>query len=197
MSKLSLRVGESEINEQAENVSGALIRQESPLTIAPLKAEERPVLVVSRIHREETQPVMSAPLAKAPVLRRAAAQIIDRLLPLPFLAVIFLPWLAVVIAYELFRDAAGASVGKRLMGLQTVIATGPTPGRPCNAGRSFLRNLGGSAVRILYAIPFLIPVGLTLDLIEALLAGFSPHGRRLGDLIAGTQVIARERGERK
>lgn len=54
----------------------------------------------------------------ASVGRRMAAGLIDRLLPLPFLAAVFWPWALVVIAYDLGRDAQGASVGKRLLGLR-------------------------------------------------------------------------------
>jgi len=128
---------------------------------------------------------------KAPVLRRLAAALVDRLLPLPFLAAFFWPWALVVIAYDLGRDARGASVGKRLLGLKTVMVS-PDPaldGQPCSAGRSLLRNLLWAGSRLCYLSVVLAPLGIALDVTGCLMAALTPEGRHLGDRIGGTQVV--------
>jgi uncharacterized RDD family membrane protein YckC len=124
---------------------------------------------------------------KAPVLRRVIADVIDRLLCCPLIVCFFPPWLAVVIAYDLLSDGLldGCSVGKRLMGLRTVMVSN---GKPCNFARSFLRNVGWAAARLCYTTIWLIPFALVYDAIELLLVLFSPSGQRLGDRLAGTQV---------
>lgn len=131
---------------------------------------------------------------RAPRLRRAAADFVDRLFPLPFVAAFFWPWAIVPLVYDLFADSRGASVGKRLLGLRTVIVSPDARkhGQPCTLGRSLLRNGTYTLARLCYLVPVLLPFGLAYDLGECLLAAFSPAGRRLGDLIAGTQVIAAE-----
>ncbi len=127
------------------------------------------------------------PWRKAPAVRRIMADVIDRLLPCPWLGYLFPPWLAVVVAYELLSDGlpGGRSVGKRLMGLRAVIVT---TGKPCNVARSLLRNAGWTATRLCFASLWLAPLALTYSLIEVLLVLFSPSGQRLGDWLAGTQV---------
>lgn len=124
---------------------------------------------------------------KAPVLRRIIAEIIDRLVPCPIVVYFFPLWLLVIIGYDLFSDGLleGCSVGKRLMGLRTVIASN---GKPCNFARSFLRNLDWAVARLCYMSLWLIPFALTYDFIELMLVLFSPTGQRLGDRLAGTQV---------
>lgn len=128
----------------------------------------------------------------ASVGRRIAAGLIDRLLPLPFLAAVFWPWALVVIAYDLGRDAQGASVGKRLMGLKTVTVS-PDPGldgQPCSTGRSLLRNLLWVGARVCYLSVVLVPVGIALDVTGCLMVLLTSDGRHLGDRIGGTRVVA-------
>jgi uncharacterized RDD family membrane protein YckC len=137
-------------------------------------------------------------LPKAPVFRRAAADAIDRLIPLPFIAHFFPLWAVVCIAYDLCADSRGASPGKRLLGLRTVIVSAhpARQGQPCNMGRSVLRNILWCGARLCYLSAFLAPLGFAYDTIEVLLALFSPTGRRLGDLVAGTQVTVSEQEAR-
>ncbi len=150
---------------------------------------------------DEWPPALAQPLVrvveprgraeKAPVLRRMAAGLVDRLLPLPFLAAFFWPWALVVIAYDLGRDAQGASVGKQLLGLKTVMVS-PDPaldGQPCTAGLSVLRNLLWAGARVCYLSVVLMPVGIALDVTGCLMAALTPEGRHLGDRIGGTQVV--------
>lgn len=133
-----------------------------------------------------------AALPSASVGRRLAAGLIDRLLPLPFLVAVFWPWALVVIAYDLGRDAQGASVGKRLLGLRTVTVS-PDPaldGQPCSVGRSLLRNLLWAGARVCYLSVVLVPVGIALDVTGCLMALLTQDGRHLGDRIGGTRVVA-------
>jgi uncharacterized RDD family membrane protein YckC len=136
-------------------------------------------------------------LEKASVGRRLAAGLIDRLVPMPFLIPFFWPWALVVIAYDLGRDAPGASIGKRLLGLRTVMVS-PEPaldGQPCTLGRSLLRNLLWAGSRLCYLSVVLVPVGLALDLAGFLMVAFTPEGRHLGDRMGGTQVVAAASGQ--
>lgn len=131
----------------------------------------------------------------APAARRVGAALIDRLLPLPFLIALFWPWALVVLAYDLLRDAQGASLGKRLLGLETVMASPDTAldGRPCNVGRSLLRNLPWAGARLCYLFVLLSPVGFALDLTLCLVACLTPEGRHPGDRLGGTRVVVAER----
>ena len=76
--------------------------------------------------------------------------------------------------YLLIKDGVGKgrSQGKRIMGLMVVSLH---TGKPGSKGRSFLRN-------------FIIFIPLIL-LMEFILVVSNAKGRRLGDMIAGTQVI--------
>lgn len=80
--------------------------------------------------------------------------------------------------YLLFKDGnkKGRSRGKRVMGLMVVSLH---TGKPCGKGRSFLRNF------ILF-IPY---INIMFLLIEFISVVSSPQGKRLGDIMAGTQVI--------
>ena len=165
--------------------SDALGLEETPGEAWPL-APIRPLAVMS------PQPYVGE---KAPMARRLAAAFIDRLLPLPFLIPLFWPWALVVLAYDLLRDAQGASVGKRLLGLRTVMVS-PDPfldGQPCTAGRSLLRNLLWAGARLCYLSLLLSPAGFALDVTLCLVACLTPEGRHPGDRIGGTRVVMADR----
>lgn len=133
--------------------------------------------------------------APAPAGRRLGAAVIDRLLPLPFLVAFFWPWALVVLGYDLLRDAAGASVGKRLLGLETVQVS-PDPaldGRACGVGRSLLRNLPWAAARLCYLVVVLSVAGFALDVTAGLLVLLSAGGASLGDRLGGTRVVVTDK----
>lgn len=137
-----------------------------------------------------TRPVCAG-WVKAPAGQRQGAAVIDRLLPLPFLIPFFWPWALVVVAYDLGRDAGGASAGKRLMGLKTVMVS-PDPvldGQFCTAGRLLLRNLLCAGGRLCYFSVVLAPVGFLLDVAGCLMVCLTPEGRHLGDRLSGTRVV--------
>ena len=127
---------------------------------------------------------------KAPVFRRTCADMIDRAITLPFIAYFFPLWAIVCLGYELLSDMTGQSVGKRLLGLETVIIS-KNPnwhGRRCNLGRSLLRNGLSCLARLCYLSQVLAPLGFAYDVAEIALVLFNKSGRRIGDLVAGTQV---------
>ena len=77
------------------------------------------------------------------------------------------------ICYILFKDAfAGKSPGKAITGLRVVEVS---TGRPIGAAKSITRNW-------LFLVPF-------MPLVELIVANIRTDKRRLGDLIAGTDVI--------
>jgi uncharacterized RDD family membrane protein YckC len=75
--------------------------------------------------------------------------------------------------YFAFEGLIGASLGKLLMGLQVVDATG----QPCGMGRALVRNLVRFIDNLFLFIPGLVCMLLT------------PTHQRIGDLAAGTLVV--------
>ncbi len=130
---------------------------------------------------------------KAQVLNRGIAKLIDlfivaaagqMIVPVGFLG---------GLAYILIADgfAGGRSIGKRLIGLQTVL-----PDRRAAAGfrESIIRNLPFAVAQLAFAVPYVgLYVGglvsVAIIVFEALLILGNEQGRRLGDEVAGTQVL--------
>jgi uncharacterized RDD family membrane protein YckC len=79
-------------------------------------------------------------------------------------------------AYPIVLEAAwnGQTVGKKAMGLQVVSADGAPLGWLAAITRNLLRTVD--------MLPFGYAVGLVASLAD-------PHGRRLGDMVAGTLVV--------
>ena len=126
---------------------------------------------------------------KAQVLNRFIAKLVDLLIvaaadklvpPVGFLA---------GLAYILVADgfAGGRSVGKRLIGLQTIL---PRAREAAGFKESIVRNLPFGLAYLMFEIPYvgwLIAVAMLS--LEGLLIIGNDHGRRLGDEIARTQVL--------
>lgn len=126
---------------------------------------------------------------KAQVLNRGIAKLIDvfivasadqMIVPVGFLA---------GLAYILIADgfAGGRSIGKRLIGLQTVL-----PDRREAAGfrESIIRNLPFAVAQLAFAVPYVgWIVSVAIMALEGVLIIGNEQGRRLGDEIAGTQVL--------
>lgn len=126
---------------------------------------------------------------KAQVLNRSIAKLIDvfivaaadqMIVPVGFLA---------GLAYILIADgfAGGRSIGKRLIGLQTVL-----PDRRESAGfrESIIRNLPFAVAQLAFAVPYVgWIVSVAIMALEGILIIGNEQGRRLGDEIAGTQVL--------
>jgi uncharacterized RDD family membrane protein YckC len=93
------------------------------------------------------------------------------------------------LAYVLVADgfAGGQSIGKRLIGLQTIL-----PGTREAAGfrESIIRNLPFAAAQAAFAVPYVGWIASVAILaLEAVLVIGNEQGRRLGDEVAGTQVV--------
>jgi len=126
---------------------------------------------------------------KAHVLNRFVAKLIDVFIavaagtiapPIGFLS---------GLAYLLIADgfAGGRSIGKRLVGLQTIRLEGRE-----SAGfrESIIRNLPLGGAHIVYAVPYVgWLASLAIVVFEGLLVIGNEQGRRLGDEIARTQVL--------
>jgi len=126
---------------------------------------------------------------KAQVLNRGIARLIDlfivaaagqMIVPVGFLG---------GLAYILIADgfAGGRSIGKRLIGLETVL-----PDRREAAGfrESIIRNLPFAVAQLAFAVPYVgWVVSVAIMAFEAVLILGNEQGRRLGDEVAGTQVL--------
>lgn len=124
------------------------------------------------------------------ILRRALAEIIDRLVPLPFLAYLFLLWIWVVVAYHLLCDGSpsGQSVGKWVCRL-CVVST--ASGEPGGVWRAVVRRLPTALGQAAYCTWMMIPLVIAYELVSLAFVWLNPTGRRLEDYLAGTQVITR------
>ncbi len=126
---------------------------------------------------------------KAQILNRGIAKLIDLFIvaaasqmPVP---VGFLGGLAYILIADGF--SGGRSIGKRLIGLQTVL-----PDRREAAGfrESIIRNLPFAVAQAAFAVPYVgWLVSAVIIAFEAVLILGNEQGRRLGDEVAGTQVL--------
>ena len=126
---------------------------------------------------------------KAQVLNRGIAKLIDLFIVVAasqlILPVGFLGGLAYILVADGF--AGGRSIGKRLIGLETV-----RPDRRVAAGfrESIIRNLPFAVAQLAFAIPYVgWLVSVAIIAFEAVLILGNEQGRRLGDEVAGTQVL--------
>jgi len=141
---------------------------------------------------EEVSGVHSADIGtypKAQVLNRGIAKLIDLLIVAAAAQMIVPVGFFGGMAYILIADgfAGGRSIGKRLIGLQTV-----RPDRREAAGfrESIIRNLPFAVALFVFAIPYVgWLVSIAVIAFEAVLIVGNEQGRRLGDEIAGTQVL--------
>jgi uncharacterized RDD family membrane protein YckC len=126
---------------------------------------------------------------KAQVLNRFIAKVIDLLIVAAASRVVPPVGVLAGLAYILLADGfgGGRSVGKRLIGLQTIV---PRTRDPAGFRESIIRNLPCGLAQLAFEIPYVgwIGWGAVLSL-EALLVVGNEQGRRLGDEIAKTQVI--------
>lgn len=100
-----------------------------------------------------------------------------------------------VVWHRLLRQPAwrGSSLGKRMLGLRVVTLDG----RELDWVTSSVRNLPLVAGSLLVIIPVIGPfvgplVGIGLTILELIYVLIDAEGRRLGDRLAGTQVISGE-----
>jgi uncharacterized RDD family membrane protein YckC len=126
---------------------------------------------------------------KAQVLNRGIAKLIDLFIVAAADQVIAPVGFLAGLAYILIADgfAGGRSIGKRLIGLQTVL-----PQRREAAGfrDSIIRNLPLAVAQLAFAVPYVgWIVSVAIIAFEAVLILGNEQGRRLGDEVAGTQVL--------
>lgn len=133
---------------------------------------------------------VALPLIPAGALPRALAWLVDLLIRLVLLALLgsalqvlgklgiglfLIVLFCVTWGYTIICEGRwGATPGKRLLGLKVVAADGAPLGWNAAVVRNLLRTVD------------MLPLGYMIGLLSSL---FDRHGRRLGDLVAGSQVI--------
>lgn len=130
---------------------------------------------------------------KAQVLNRFVAKLIDLLIVAAVTKLVPPVGVLAGLAYILLADGfgGGRSVGKRLIGLQTIV---PSTRDPAGFRESIIRNLPCALAQLAFEVPYVGWIGWGVILsIEALLIVGNAQGRRLGDELAKTQVL--ERGQ--
>lgn len=126
---------------------------------------------------------------KAQVLNRGIAKLIDLLIVAAAGQIIVPIGFLGGLAYILIADgfAGGRSIGKRLIGLQTVL---PDRREAVGFRESIIRNLPFAVAQLAFAIPYVgWLVAAAIIAFEAVLILGNEQGRRLGDEVAGTQVL--------
>lgn len=123
------------------------------------------------------------------VLRRVAAQAIDRLLPLPFLVLVYPDWAWAVGAFHLVCEMwSGRSPGKLICRLR-VVDDGTM--KRCGPVRGMLRRVAVAAGQVAYCRWEYVPLAVAYDLVSLLFVW--RRGRRIEDLLFGTRVIGEGR----
>jgi len=118
-----------------------------------------------------------------------AAEVIDRLAPLPFIAFFFPIWTWVVVAYHLLADGTpeGQSLGKRICRLRVIALVTK---EPCGIARAMLRRLPVAMGQAAYCSWKFVTLAVAYELASLACVWLSPSGRRIEDYLTGTQVIA-------
>lgn len=150
---------------------------------------------------DTTEVPIGAVMAKADLTKRFLAALIDGGLSMIVSMIPLLGGLAAA-AYLLLRDGLelefmdGRSIGKKVMKLRPVRLDGQPMDLVASAKRNWMFALGGITSLLLF-IPIIgwlliVPValaGLILGVIEIFLVITDAQGRRVGDKMAGSQVV--------
>ncbi len=138
---------------------------------------------------EGTNPLDPGVYPKAHVLNRFIAKFVDAIVVAAASKVAPpVGWLA-GLAYVLIADgfSGGRSLGKRLIGLQTVV---PPTREVAGFKESIIRNLPLALAYLLFPVPYIGWIlTLAITAFEVLLIVGNDQGLRLGDEIAHTQVL--------
>ncbi|MGH9843630.1 MAG: RDD family protein [Blastocatellia bacterium] len=138
---------------------------------------------------------MAARSATPAFYRRGLAELLDRLMPLPFLAFFFNEWVVVVFLYHLL---CCCSQGRRSVGMWVcrlrVISV--DTGRKCAGWQAAFRRAGSAVSQAAWCLWQGLPFVLAYELISLASVLIHPRGRRPEDWLAGTQVVT-ERGYRR
>jgi len=126
---------------------------------------------------------------KAQVLNRFIAKLIDLFIVAGAAGLVdpvgFLAGLAYILVCDGF--AGGRSIGKRLIGLQTIL---PETRAAAGFRESIIRNVPFAVAQMAFAVPYVgWIVSAVVIAFEAVLIIGNEQGRRLGDELAGTQVL--------
>jgi uncharacterized RDD family membrane protein YckC len=137
------------------------------------------------------KPRTEAAVKKPMLWQRVAAQLIDRILPLPFLVLVYPEWFWVVGAFHLLCEiGAGRSPGKvicrmRVVDAHTLKACGPV--------RGVFRRIGVALGQVAYCRWEWVPLAVAYDLISFLFVWRDRDGRRIEDKLFGVRVIGEGR----
>jgi uncharacterized RDD family membrane protein YckC len=133
---------------------------------------------------------------RAGLLRLLLAEMVDRILPLPFLAFFFPAWTLVVLAYHLLCDCGPQrrSVGKWLFRLRVVETRRVTP---CARWRAAAQRLGLALSQAAWSCWMGLPYLLVYELGSLAFMLLSPTGRRLEEYLAGTLVVTERNFRRR
>ena len=134
-------------------------------------------------------PLIEGVYPKAHVLNRFIAKFVDVIIMAAVSRLVSpVGWVAGLV-YVLIADgfSGGRSIGKRLIGLQTVI---PRTREVSHFRESIIRNLPLAIAYLLFPIPVLgWGIAIAIVAVEALLIVGNDQGLRLGDELAKTQVL--------
>lgn len=136
-------------------------------------------------------PLTSKALIKAnrpATWRRILASIIDRLIPMPFLAFFFPKWILVVVLYHLLCDSTPErrGLGKWICRLRVV---SNTPTSHCSWWQAALRRIFITLTQTAWCFWEFIPFILAYELASLACVLLNPNGRRIEDYLANTRVI--------
>ena len=127
--------------------------------------------------------------AKRPAIwRRVLASIIDRLVPMPFLAFFFPKWILVVVLYHLFCDSTPErkSLGKWVCRLRVVSCTSTSQ---CSWWQPALRRIFIALTQAAWCFWESIPFVFAYEIASLAYVLLNPDGRRIEDYLTNTKVI--------
>jgi uncharacterized RDD family membrane protein YckC len=134
---------------------------------------------------------MSDEVKRASLLLRIFAKVLDFILIAAVAEVVPKAGFYAGLLYLLISDGLfeGRSIGKLLIGLRVVSATGD---EPCSVKESIMRNALLGAGLMLYKLPWIGWIFIILvSVLEFLILLGSKNGMRLGDELAKTVVVER------
>ncbi len=136
---------------------------------------------------------MSDEVKRASLLLRIFAKVLDFILIAAVAEVVPNAGFYAGLLYLLISDGLfdGRSIGKLLIGLRVVSASGD---EPCSVRESIIRNAPLGAGLLLYKLPWVGWIFIVLiSFVEFLILLGSKNGMRLGDELAKTTVVEKAR----
>lgn len=120
--------------------------------------------------------------------RRSLAELIDRTVPLPLLALVFPKWTVVVFLYHLLCDAAPErrGVGKWVCRLRIVSVES---GGKATLWQTVARRLGSALSQTAWCSWQWLPWAMAYEIAALICVLLSPAGQRPEDWVTGTRVV--------